>query len=301
VADVTDQYTFQDPTTQYPKPDDSWKQEQPGAGLEQRMNPTPDDGESTYRGSGRLTGRKAVVTGADSGIGRAAVIAFAREGADIVLSYLPEEEDDAKEVVRLVEEAGRKAVACPGDLTDEAYCQALVQTAVDELGGIDLLANVAGKQQNQASILDITTEQFDQTYRTNVYAMFWLCKAAVQHMPPGSTIINTTSIQAYEPSPILVDYASTKAAINSFTKGLAAQLAEKGIRVNAIAPGPTLTGLTRASYADPERRRATIAQIPLGRMGEPDDIVGAILYLASDESRWVTGSTVTVDGGYLVQ
>ena len=297
MADVTDQYTFQDPTTQYPKPDDSWKQEQPGAGLEQRMNPTPDDGESTYRGSGRLTGRKAVVTGSDSGIGRAAAIAFAREGADIVLSYLPEEEDDAKEVVRLVEEAGRKAVAYPGDLTDEAYCQALVQTAVDELGGIDLLANVAGKQQNQASILDITTEQFDQTYRTNVYAMFWLCKAAVQHMPPGSTIINTTSIQAYEPSPILVDYASTKAAINSFTKGLAAQLAEKGIRVNAIAPGPIWTPLQQAG-GQPEEALSTFGtQVPLGRPGQPAELGPAYVFLASAESSYVSGETLNVNGG----
>ncbi|MDH2444915.1 SDR family oxidoreductase [Amnibacterium sp. CER49] len=294
---MADQYTFQDPVKQYPKPDDSWKQEQPGAGLEGRMHPTPDAGEKTYRGTGRLEGRKAVVTGADSGIGRAVAIAFAREGADVVLSYLPEEEDDAKQVVQLVSQAGRKAVACPGDLKDEEYCERLIRTAVDELGGLDLLANVAGKQQNQESIADITTGQFDETYRTNVYSMFWLCKAAAAVMPPGSAIINTTSIQAYEPSPILVDYASTKAAINGFTKGLAGQLAPKGIRVNAIAPGPIWTPLQQAGGQPEEALSSFGTQTPLGRPGQPVELAPAYVFLASAESSYVIGETLAVTGG----
>jgi NAD(P)-dependent dehydrogenase (short-subunit alcohol dehydrogenase family) len=294
---VADQYTLQDPTTQYPKPSDDFKEQESGPGSEQSMKVKPDAGEETYRGSGRLTGRKAVVTGADSGIGRAAAIAFAREGADVVLSYLPEEEEDAKEVVQLIEAAGRKAVPCPGDLTDEAYCAKLVQTAVDEFGGIDLLANVAGKQQNRSSIADITTEQFDETFKTNVYAMFWLCKAALAVMPPGSTIINTTSIQAYEPSAILVDYASTKAAINNFTKGLAQQVAPKGIRVNAIAPGPIWTPLQVAGGQPEEALGEFGAATPLGRPGQPAELGPAYVFLASAESSYVSGETLNVNGG----
>jgi NAD(P)-dependent dehydrogenase (short-subunit alcohol dehydrogenase family) len=294
---VTDQYTFQDPTKQYPGPSDAMKEQEGGPGLEESMTIKPDAGEQTYRGTGRLTGRKAVVTGADSGIGRAAAIAFAREGADVVLSYLPEEEDDAREVVRLIEEAGRKAVTCPGDLTDESYCERLIRTAIDELGGIDLLANVAGKQQNQPSIADITTEQFDETFRTNVYSMFWLCKAAIAAMPPGSTIINTTSIQAYEPSPILLDYATTKAAINTFTKALAQQVAEKGIRVNAIAPGPVWTPLQVAGGQPEEALGEFGAQTPLGRPGQPAELAPAYVFLASQESSYVSGETLNVNGG----
>jgi NAD(P)-dependent dehydrogenase (short-subunit alcohol dehydrogenase family) len=224
---MTDQYTLQDPATQYPGPEFE-AQQQPAPGLAKDMtDPKPDHGEQTYRGTGRLTDRKAIVTGADSGIGRAVAIAFAREGADVVLSYLPAEEDDAKEVVALVEEAGRKAVAVPGDLRDEQTCTALVAKAVEELGGLDVLVNNAGKQQAVEDIAELTTEQFDATFRTNIYATFWLSKAALAHMGPGSTIINTTSVQAYMPSPTLVDYASTKAAINAFTKALGGQVASR--------------------------------------------------------------------------
>lgn len=294
---MTDQYTLQDPTTQYPKPDDSWQQYQPGAGTEQRQHPTPDAGETTYRGTGRLTGRKAVVTGADSGIGRAAAIAFAREGADVVLSYLPEEEADAKEVVRVIEDAGRKAVAFPGDLKDESYCEALIRKAVDELGGIDILANVAGKQQTQQSIEDITTEQFDETMKTNVYSLFWLCKAAVRQMQPGSTIINTASIQAYSPSPTLIDYASTKSQINAFSKALAGSVAEQGIRVNVVAPGPVWTPLQQAGGQPTEALSEFGTQTPLGRPAQPAELASAYVYLASPESSYVTGETLNVNGG----
>lgn len=224
---MSNQYTMQDPTTQYTKAGPEFQQQQEEPGLQKKMNPVPDTGEDTYKGTGRLTGRKALVTGADSGIGRAVAIAFAREGADVVLSYMPEEEEDAKQVLKLVQEAGRTAIAIPGDLKDEAYCEQLVDTTVKELGGIDILANIAGKQQFVPDIADLTTKHFDDTFKTNVYAMFWLCKAAVKHMQPGSTIINTSSIQAYNPSPILLDYATTKAAINTFSKSLAQQVADK--------------------------------------------------------------------------
>ena len=294
---MTDQYTLQNPTTQYPKADDSWKQHQAGPGSEQKLDPTPDAGESTYRGTGRLAGRKAVVTGADSGIGRAVAIAYAREGADVVLSYLPEEEQDAKDVVRLVEEAGRKAVAYPGDLKDESYCELLIQKAVDELGGIDILANIAGKQQNTPSIADLTTDQFDETYKTNVYALFWTCKAALRQMKPGSTIVNTTSIQAYSPSPILLDYASTKAAINAFSKALAGQVAEQGIRVNIVAPGPVWTPLQAAGGQPAEALGEFGAQTPFGRPAQPAELASAYVFLASPESSYVTGETLNVNGG----
>jgi NAD(P)-dependent dehydrogenase (short-subunit alcohol dehydrogenase family) len=240
---MSNQYTMQDPTTQYTKAGPEFQQQQKEPGLQKKMNPVPDTGEDTYQGTGRLSGRKAIVTGADSGIGRAVAIAFAREGADVVLSYMPEEEEDAKQVLKLVQEAGRTAIAISGDLKDEEYCEQLVDTAVKQLGGIDILANIAGKQQFVPDIADLTTQHFDDTFKTNVYAMFWLCKAAVKHMRPGSTIINTSSIQAYNPSPILLDYATTKAAINTFTKSLAQQVADKGIRVNVVAPGPVWTPL----------------------------------------------------------
>ncbi len=294
---MTDQYTLQNPVTQYPGPEFE-VQQQPEPGLTQDMdNPKPDHGERTYRGTGRLTGRKAIVTGADSGIGRAVAIAFAREGADVVLSYLPVEEADAKEVVALVEEAGRKAVAVPGDLTDEATCTALVARAVEELGGLDILVNNAAKQQAVEDIADLTTEQFDATFRTNIYATFWLSKAALAHMGPGSTIVNSTSVQAYTPSPVLIDYASTKAAINAFTKALAQQVAGKGIRVNAVAPGPVWTPL-QVSGGQPKEKLPTFGeQTPLGRAGQPAEMAPAYVFLASPESSYVIGETLSATGG----
>jgi NAD(P)-dependent dehydrogenase (short-subunit alcohol dehydrogenase family) len=294
---MTDQYTMRNPATQYPKADAGYQQQQSGPGLEREMTPKPDAGESSYRGTGRLTGRKAIVTGADSGIGRATAIAFAREGADVVLSYLPAEEPDAREVVELIEKAGRRAVARPGDVKDENYCRELISTAVEQLGGLDILANVAGRQQNVESIADLSTEGFDETFKTNVYALFWLCQAAIEHMPPGSTIINTTSVQAYQPSPILLDYAASKWAINGFTKSLAQQVASKGIRVNAVAPGPVWTPLQVVGGQPAEALPEFGAQTPLGRPGQPAEMAPAFVFLASPESSYISGETIAATGG----
>ncbi|OMD87501.1 MULTISPECIES: SDR family oxidoreductase [Paenibacillus] len=294
---MSNQYTMQDPTTQYTKAGPEFQQQQEEPGLQKKMNPVPDTGENTYKGTGRLTGRKALVTGADSGIGRAVAIAFAREGADIVLSYMPEEEEDAKQVVKLVQEAGRTAIAIPGDLKDETYCEQLVDTAVKELGGIDILANIAGKQQFVPDIADLTTKHFDDTFKTNVYAMFWLCKAAVKHMQPGSTIINTSSIQAYNPSPILLDYATTKAAINTFSKSLAQQVADKGIRVNVVAPGPVWTPLQVVGGQPEEVLKEFGSSTPLGRPGQPAEMAPAYVFLASQESSYISGETLNANGG----
>ena len=291
-----DQYTFQDPTAQYPKPPFP-EQAQPEPGLSEKMNPEPDHGEKSYRGTGRLTGRKALVTGADSGIGRAVVIAFAREGADVVLSYLPAEESDAQEVAELVKEAGQKAVTLPGDLKDQAYCNELIERTVAELGGLDILVNNAGKQQAVKSIAELSSEQFDATFKTNVYSLFWLCKAALPHLPAGSSIINTSSVQAYQPSPILLDYAPTKAAINTFSKALAQQLGEKGIRVNVVAPGPVWTPLQASGGQPPEALTEFGAQTPLARPGQPAELAPAYVFLASAESSYVTGETLAVTGG----
>ncbi|NMO95044.1 SDR family oxidoreductase [Paenibacillus lemnae] len=292
-----DQYQTQDPTKQYPQASSEWKQQQDEPGLQKEMTPVPDCGEQSYRGTGRLTGRKAVVTGADSGIGRAAAIAFAREGADVVLSYLPEEEADAQEVVKLIEEAGQKAVAVPGDLKDPSYCKQLISQAVEQLGSIDILANVAGKQQYVENIADLSDEQFDATFKTNVYAMFWLCKAAIPHMKPGSSIINTSSIQAYSPSEILLDYATTKAAINTFSKALAQQVGSKGIRVNVVAPGPVWTPLQVVGGQPEEVLGEFGSSTPLGRAGQPAEMASAYVYLASQESSYVSGETLNANGG----
>jgi len=293
---VSDQYTFTNPVTQYhqggfePQPQD-------GPGLAAEQSPKPDHGENSYRGTGRLTGRKALVTGADSGIGRAAAIAFAREGADVVLNYLPAEETDAREVEQLVTDAGRKAVLAPGDLTDEAFARSLVHTTIGELGGIDLIANVAGKQQHVEDIADLTSAQFDETMRTNVHSLFWVVQEAVPHLPPGSTIINTSSIQGYQPSPNLVDYATTKSAIISISQALAQQLAPKGIRVNVVAPGPVWTPLQIAGGQPDDAMPEFGTQTPLGRAGQPAELAPAYVFLASAESSYVVGEVLNVNGG----
>ena len=291
-----DQYAFEDPTKKFaditPK-----AQYLEGAGTDEELSSSADHGEETYRGSGRLEGRKALVTGGDSGIGAAVAIAYAREGADVAISYLPEEEEDAQKIVALVEAAGRKAVALPGDITDREFCTQLVEKAVSELGGLDILVNNAGKQQHVEDFLELDDENFDETYKTNVYAMFWITKAALPHLVPGSTIINTTSIQAYQPAPMLVDYASTKAAINTFSKGLAMQLAPKGIRVNAVAPGPIWTPLQPAGGQPSDAIPDVGSQTALGRWGQPAELAPAYVFLASGESSYVVGETLHVDGG----
>ena len=293
---MSDQYAQQNPVEQYPRPEfPEQKLQHPG--LEAEMEPRPDYGEHTYRGSGRLEGKKAVITGGDSGIGRAVALAFAREGADVLISYLPEEEQDAQETAKVVEEAGRKAVRVPGDIREESHCQEIVQRAVAELGGIDVLVNNAAYQMAQpGGIEDITTEQFDRVYKTNVYAMFWLCKAAVPHLQPGASIINTSSVEAYQPDPPLLDYASTKAAIVNFTKGLAQGLAERGIRVNTVAPGPIWTPLIPATM--PAEQVKTFGQdTPTGRAGQPAELAPAYVFLASQESSYITGERIGVTGG----
>lgn len=290
------QYQMQNPLTQYPQPEFPG-QTQPEPGLAQEMTPKPDHGEESYEGFGRLKGRKALITGADSGIGRATAIAFAREGADIVMNYLPSEEADATEAAEYITKAGVKAIKLPGDISDEAFCSELVSKANDELGGLDILVNVAGKQIAQDEIADVTSEQFDQTFKTNVYGMFWLCKAALPLMPAGATIINTASIQSYSPSPTLLDYASTKAAIVAFTKALAKQVADKGIRVNAVAPGPVWTPL-QPSHGQPAEKIPTFGeQVPLGRPGQPAEVAPVYVLLASQESSFITGEIYGVTGG----
>jgi Dehydrogenases with different specificities (related to short-chain alcohol dehydrogenases) len=244
-------------TQEYPKAAIQ-KQHQPIPGLASKMEPRPDHGETSYRGTGRLTGRKALITGGDSGIGRAVAIAYAREGADVAINYLPEEEQDAAEVVQLIEAEGRKAVAIPGDIRSESFCQQLVKEAAEKLDGLDILVNNAGRQQFNESIRTLSTEDFDATFKTNVYAMFWITKAALEYLPAGSSIINTSSVQAYEPSAILLDYAQTKAAIAAFTKALAKQLGEQQIRVNAVAPGPYWTALQVCGGQPQEKSRSLV-------------------------------------------
>ncbi|WP_394289243.1 SDR family oxidoreductase [Microbacterium sp.] len=291
-----DQYTFTNPVELYaeitPK-----KGHQPEPGLDADLDPKADLGEDTYRGTGRLKGRKALITGADSGIGAATAIAFAREGADVALSYLPAEEEDAARIAGIIEEAGVTALRLPGDLRSKDYCRDLVAKTVEGLGGLDILVNNGGKQVYSEDITTLDDDQFDDTFTTNVDAMFWITKAAVPHLVPGSTIINTTSIQAYSPSEFLVDYASTKATINAFTKALAQQLAPKGIRVNAVAPGPIWTPLQVTDGQPPEKLEEFGEDTPLGRMGQPAELAPAYVFLASPESSFVIGETLNVNGG----
>ena len=285
-----------DPRDAYPRPPFN-KQTQPAPGLAGQMEPRPDHGEASYRGSGRLMGRKALITGGDSGIGRAAAIAYAREGADVAIGYLPQEQSDADEVLAIIREAGRKAVALPGDIRDEAFCNRMVETAVREMGGLDILVNNAGMQRAQQSIADITTEQFDSTFKTNVYAPFWITRAALPHLKPGAAIIITASEQAYDPSAILLDYAQTKASNVAFSKALSKQLAGKGIRVNAVAPGPYWTALQPSGGAMPEALAEFGSKTSLGRPGQPVEIAPVYVLLASQESSFTTGQVFGASGG----
>jgi NAD(P)-dependent dehydrogenase (short-subunit alcohol dehydrogenase family) len=259
------------------------------------MDPPPDHGEESYRGSGRLDGRKAVITGGDSGIGRAVALAFAREGADVLFTHLDDEKDDAAETVRLVEEAGRRAVPVSCDIREEDNCRALIERAVDEFGRIDVLVNNAAYQMSQPDGIEaISTEQFDRVMRTNLYGMFWLCKFALPHMREGGSIINSTSVQAYKPSPHLLDYATTKGAIVTFTQGLAQMVIDRGIRVNAVAPGPVWTPLIPATMPDTQEFGK---QAPIGRPAQPAEMAPAYVFLASQEASYITAEIVNATGG----
>jgi NAD(P)-dependent dehydrogenase (short-subunit alcohol dehydrogenase family) len=285
-----------DPTTRFPKPPFK-EQSQPWPGLASKMTPRPDHGETSYRGSGRLAGRKALITGGDSGMGRAAAIAYAREGADVAINYLPAEEPDAREVIELIKKEGRIGLAIPGDLRDEKFCQQLVEQAVKGLGGLDIVVNNAGRQQTHASILDISTEQFDWTMKTNIYAPFWIIKAALPHLKPGSAIIGTTSEQAYDPSGELYDYAQTKAATTNYVKSLAKQLGPKGIRVNGVAPGPIWTALQVSGGATMEKLKKFGGNTPLGRPGQPAELASIYVQLAAPDASFATGQVYGSSGG----
>jgi len=270
-------------------------QQQPMPGTTARMQPRPDHGEASYKGSGRLQGKKAVITGGDSGIGRAVAIAYAREGADVLIAYL-NEHDDAKEVKELIEKAGRKAVLVAGDLQDALHCRSVVQRAVDELGGIDILVNNAAHQATFADIGDISDEEWEKTFRTNIHAMFYLTKAAVPHMKPGSAIVNTASVNSDMPNPSLLAYATTKGAIQNFTAGLAQLLAEKGIRANAVAPGPIWTPLIPSTMSE-DRVKTFGQQVPMKRAGQPAELATAYVMLADPLSSYTSGTTVAITGG----
>ena len=285
-----------DPRTKHPKPPFKG-QSQDWPGLAGRMDPKPDHGEQSYKGSGRLLGRKALITGGDSGMGRAAAIAYAREGADVAINYYPTEEADAREVIALIEAAGRKAVALPGDLRDEAFCKSLVADAVKRLGGLDILVSNAGRQQAHDSILDIASEDFDATIKTNIYAPFWLIKAAVPHLPPGATIIASTSEQATDPTPDLYDYAMTKAATTNYVRSLGKQLIGKGIRVNGVAPGPIWTPLQVSGGASQEKLKKFGGMTPMGRPGQPAELASIYVQLAAADASYSTGQVYGASGG----
>ena len=284
------------PLDKYPKPPFK-RQTQPWPGLAKEMQPPPDHGESSYKGSGRLAGRRALITGGDSGMGRAAAIAYAREGADVAINYFPSEEPDAQDVIALIREAGHKGLALPGDLRDEAFCKKLVADAIAGLGGLDIVVCNAGRQQARQSILDLTSEDFDATMKTNIYAPFWIIKAALPHLKPGACIIGTTSEQAYDPSPDLYDYAQTKAATMNYVKSLAKQLGPKGIRVNGVAPGPIWTPLQVSGGATQEKLEKFGGMTSLGRPGQPVELASIYVQLAAEDASFATGQVYGAAGG----
>jgi len=284
-----------DPTTQHPSSLPADQIEHPG--LESEMSRAPDFGEQSYRGTGRLEGRKAVITGGDSGIGRAVALAFAREGADVAISYLEAEQSDADETARVIREAGRTALQLPGDLSDSGYCRTLVEQAAEQLGGVDILVNNAAYQMARDGLADIAEDELEHTFRTNILAMFHTCKAALEHMQPGATIINTASIQAYQPDPMLLAYAATKAAIVNFTKGLAQEAIENGIRVNAVAPGPIWTPLIPATMPEEKVESFGAEESPMKRAGQPAELAPLYVFLASPESSYVNGEVIGATGG----
>jgi NAD(P)-dependent dehydrogenase (short-subunit alcohol dehydrogenase family) len=272
------------------------EQQQSEPGVETEMDPKPDHGETSYKGSGKLAGKKTIITGGDSGIGRAVAIAFAREGADVLISYLDEHED-AQETARLVEEAGQKAILVPGDISDEQQCKDIINRAISEFGQLDVLVNNAAYQMSRDSIQEISSEEWEKTFKTNIHPLFYLCKAAEEHLKPGSTIVNTTSVNAYKAPPQLIAYSATKAAIQNFTASMAQLWAEKGIRVNCVAPGPIWTPLIPATMP-PEKVKSFGQDVPLKRPGQPAELAPAFVLLASQDSSYMTGSTVQVTGGY---
>lgn len=290
------QLKLTDPRNKYAKPPFK-KQSQPFPGLAARMTPVPDHGEKSYIGSGRLSGRKALITGGDSGIGRAAAIAYAREGADVAINYLPAEEEDARQVIDLIRKEGRKAFAIPGDIRSEDFCRQLVNQAVQQLGGLDILINNAGHQKANPSILDISTDDFDWTMKTNIYAPFWITKAALPHLKPGSSIIGLSSVQAYDPSADLYDYAQTKAATTNYVKSLAKQLGPKGIRVNGVAPGPVWTPLQVSGGQTQDSLEKFGGDTPLGRPGQPAELASIFVQLAADDASFATGQIYGAAGG----
>jgi len=287
---------MEDPREKYPKPPFK-SQQQPWPGLARDMDPRPDHGEKSYKGSGRLQGRKALITGGDSGMGRAAAIAYAREGADVAINYFPSEEPDAREVIQIIQQAGRKGFAIPGDLREEAFCQRLVAEAVQQLGGLDIVVCNAGRQQAKQSILDISSEDFDATMKTNIYAPFWIIKAALPHLKAGSCIIGTTSEQAYDPSADLYDYAQTKAATMNYVKSLAKQLGGRGIRVNGVAPGPIWTPLQVSGGATQQKLQHFGGETALGRPGQPAELASIYVQLAASDASFATGNIYGSGGG----
>lgn len=287
---------LQHPADKYPHPPFK-RQTQPWPGLAGKMAPKPDHGETSYRGSGRLAGRKALVTGGDSGMGRAAAIAFAREGADVAINFLPDEAPDAREVIALIQKAGRVGIAIPGDIRDEAFCERLVAETVRGLGGLDIVVNNAARQQTRESIMDLSSEEFDWTMKTNIYAPFWIIKAALPHLRPGASIIGTTSEQAYDPSPELYHYAQTKAATMNYVKSLAKQLGPKGIRVNGVAPGPIWTPLQVSGGATMEKLEKFGGGTPLGRPGQPVELASIYVQLAANDASFSTGQIYGATGG----